>query len=76
MTKAALRNASTAELIDAIGMRDDIEWIQIDRTERCQITVEAEKADRISGHTYRSAGHYGPEIIIRYRPKEVTSDGR
>ena len=74
--KRTLREATTAELIDAILLKDDIEMVQTDTSERCQIIIESNKKGKLPGHLYRSTGRYGPEVIIRYiiPPQEAQND--
>ena len=67
--KRSLKEATTQELIEALSIKKDIEYIETDESERCQITV-ASAGDAEPARRYQSAGSVGPEIIIRYRRRD------
>ena len=67
--KRSIREAKTEELIEALMVREGIEYIETDESEKTALTIESASGCALSlpQQRYQSLGRVGPEIIIRCR---------
>ena len=67
--KRSIREAKTEELIEALMVREGIEYIETDESEKTALTIESASGEDLAlpAQRYQSLGRVGPEIIIRCR---------